>query len=437
MNISSIIKKERQYQQKQLKLIPSENYISEKVMNAVGSVLLNKYAEGQAGKRYYHGNRNIDQIEELCKERALNVFGLTNTGWSVNVQAVTGSIANLAIYSALLEPGDRMLSMFLPDGGHLSHGWKLPDGRPVSFTGKIFDSHFYHVSLETQRFDYDEIDKRAAKVKPKIIISGGTAYPRVINYKRLAEIAHATGALYIADVAHEAGLIAGGAHPSPFEHADIVTMTSRKTLRGPIGSLIFARNPEHADLINRAVFPGLQGGPMINSIAGIAIALEEASQKQFQTYAHQVVKNASSLAEELMKRDFELLTGGTDTHLILIDVRNKQPDGLIAAEILESVDIITNKNTIPDDPKNGNHIPPWRPFGLRIGTPAITTRGMKLKEMKTIAELIDRALTALTFEPDTKASIVQDVCSKSSSLRRVRSEVHKLTALFPIYTDLH
>lgn len=433
MSIPELIQSEKEYQQQQLKLIPSENYVSPAVMEAVGSVLMNKYAEGQAGKRYYHGNKNIDTIENLCKKRALQVFGLTNSKWSVNVQAVTGSIANLAVYTAILEQGDPILSLYLPDGGHLSHGWVLPGGKPVSFTGKIFNSHFYNVSANTGLIDYNEIRTKALKIKPKLIISGGTAYPRVIDFKKLAEIAHDVGARYMADVAHESGLIAGGSYPSPFEYADIVTMTTRKTLRGPIGALIFAKEPEIAEKIDRSVFPGLQGGPMINSIAGIAVALEEAAAPSFAEYTKQIVNNASVLAQELQKRNFNLVTGGTDTHLILIDITNKQPDGYIAADMLEAVDIITNKNSIPAPSEKNDYIPSWRPHGLRIGTPSVTTRGMKEDAMIAISDFIERTISVTAFPAKTHPSDIRKQFANNKKITAIRKEVHALTAAYPIY----
>ncbi|MDD3661865.1 MAG: serine hydroxymethyltransferase [Candidatus Dojkabacteria bacterium] len=431
MDIETLIKRESEYQQKQLKLIPSENYVSPDVRAAVGSVFMNKYAEGQVGKRYYQGNKFADQVEQRCKELALKAFHVDRSSWQVNVQAPTGSIANLAVYSAILEPEDSILSMYLPDGGHLSHGWKLPDGKPVSVSSKFFQSSFYRVSPDTGRFDYDEIEKTVRRVKPRLIITGGTAYPRVIDYQKIGEIAHRNGAYYLADIAHEAGLIAGNAYPSPFPHADIVTMTSRKTLRGPVGALIFSKDSEISKEIDTAVFPGLTGGPMLHSIAGIAVALEEAHTDKFRTYAKQVLKNAQILASELISRDFNLVTGGTDNHLILIDVRNKQPDGLIAAVILESADIITNKNSIP---ANGDlPLSLTRPPGLRIGTPAVTTRGMEEGEMKVIASLIDDALSAVHVEPDTPADDVIAMCSHSTRITELKKQVHSLTGKFPVY----
>lgn len=380
--IYDLIQAEDKRQHDELEMIPSENFVSDAVREAVGSVLMNKYSEGRPGKRYYQGNRLIDQIESLVEKRALAVFNLDPAVWHVNLQCPTGSIANFAVYAALLDPGDKMLGMSLYDGGHLSHGWKLPDGKKISFTSKIYDSHFYNVDPTTRVFDYDQIAKRAQAVKPKIIISGGTAYPREINHQKMREIADSVGAYYMADIAHEAGLVAGGVNSSPFPHAHVVTMTTRKTLRGPIGAMVFVR-AEFADSLDFNIFPGLQGGPMNHSIAGIGVALHEAMQSEFKEYAKQVVKNAQVLAEELIKAGFDVVTGGTDKHLVLIDLRNKNLTGKDAALALEKLGIITNKNTVP-----GETGKPWNPSGLRLGTPALTTRGMKESDMIKIAQKI-------------------------------------------------
>ena len=390
--IYALIQAEEKRQTDELAMIPSENIVSEAVKEAVGSVLMNKYSEGQPGKRYYQGNGNIDAIESLVEQRALQVFGLDSKDWHVNVQPVTGSIANFAVYAALLSPGDRMLAMSLYDGGHLTHGWKLPDGKPISFTSKIYDTYFYNVDPQTEVFDYAQIAQIAAKVKPQILISGGTAYPREIDYAKMREIADSVGAIYMADVAHEAGLIAGGANTSPFPHAHVVTMTTRKTLRGPIGAMIFASKKllgdSVAEKIDFAVFPALQGGPQNHSIAGIGVALHEALQPEFKTYAQQVVKNAQVLAAELKKAGFHVVSGGTDKHLILLDLRNKGISGKDAALALEKVGIITNKNTVP-----GETGKPWNPSGLRLGTPAVTTRGYTEKDMLEVAKKIIATLS--------------------------------------------
>lgn len=393
--IFTLIQNEEKRQQEQIALIPSENFASEAVREAVGSVLMNKYAEGQPFKRYYQGNKWIDEIESLTERRALELFGLTESEWHVNVQAVTGSIANLAVYAALLNPGDRMLGMSLYDGGHLSHGWKLPEGKPISFTSRIFDTYFYTVDPQSRVFDYNQILERAKEVKPQILISGGTAYPREIDHGQMRGIADAVGAYYMADIAHEAGLVAGGANSSPFPHAHIVTMTTRKTLRGPIGAMIFARRdiklkksteftPSNIeDAIDGAVFPSLQGGPQNHSIAGIGVALHEAMQPEFKDYAKQVVANARALADELIKLGFDVVSGGTDKHLVLVDLRRRGWTGKDAAIELEKAGIIANKNTVP-----GETGKPWNPSGLRLGTPAMTTRGWKEKDFIDLSQQI-------------------------------------------------
>jgi glycine hydroxymethyltransferase len=400
--IFDLIKQEESRQLSDIAMIPSENFVSDAVREAVGSVLMNKYAEGQPFKRYYQGNQFIDQIESLVEKRALKAFGLKEEDWHVNVQAVTGSIANFAVYAALLNPGDKMLGMSLYDGGHLSHGWKLPDtGKPISFTSRIYDTHFYSVDPTTKVFDYDVIQNIAKKVMPKILISGGTAYPREINHQRMREIADSIGAIYMADVAHEAGLIIGGANSSPFPYAHVVTMTTRKTLRGPIGAMIFVnktlftpseangevgqkfKDVNIAETVDFAVFPSLQGGPQNHSIAGIGVALHEAMQPEFKNYASQIVKNAQVLANELIKAGFDVVSGGTDKHLVLVDLRNKGLTGKDAALALEKVGIIANKNTVP-----GETGKPWNPSGLRLGTPALTTRGYKEKDMVKVAQKI-------------------------------------------------
>ena len=317
--IYDLIQAEDKRQHDELEMIPSENFVSDAVREAVGSVLMNKYSEGRPGKRYYQGNRIIDQIESLVEKRALALFGLDPSVWHVNLQCPTGSIANFAVYAALLDPGDKILGLSLYDGGHLSHGWKLPEGKKISFTSKIYDTYFYNVDPKTRVFDYDQIAARAQAVKPKILISGGTAYPREINHQKMREIADSVGAYYMADIAHEAGLVAGGVNGSPFPSAHVVTMTTRKTLRGPIGAMVFVRS-EFAEALDFNIFPGLQGGPMNHSIAGIGVALHEASLPEFKVYAAQVIKNAQVLAAELLQAGFDVVTGGTDKHLVLVDL---------------------------------------------------------------------------------------------------------------------
>jgi glycine hydroxymethyltransferase len=391
--IYDLIKAEDQRQHDELEMIPSENFVSDAVKEAVGSVLMNKYSEGQPFKRYYQGNKYIDEIESLVEKRALRAFGLDESEWHVNVQPATGSIANLAVYAALLNSGDRMLAMSLYDGGHLSHGWKLPDtGKPISFTARIFDTHFYSVDATTKVFDYDNIARVAQDIRPQILISGGTAYPREIDHERMREIADSVGAIYMADIAHEAGLVAAGVNHSPFPYAHVVTMTTRKTLRGPIGAMIFTSKKllgdEVAEKIDFAVFPSLQGGPQNHSIAGIGVALHEAMTPEFKKYATQTVKNAQTLATELVKAGFDVVSGGTDKHLLLLDLRSRGWNGKDAALTLEKVGIIANKNTVP-----GETGKPWNPSGLRLGTPALTTRGMTESDMAAIATKITNCLS--------------------------------------------
>ena len=381
-----LISREEERQRSQLLMIPSENITSEQVKKAVGSVLMNKYAEGQPGKRYYQGMKNVDDIESLVEKRALQAFGLDDQKWMVNVQPAGGSIANLAVYNALLNPGDTIMAMSLYDGGHLSHGWQLPDGKKISFTSKIFNPVFYGVDQETGLFDYEKVMEIAKENKPKLIISGGTAYPRQIDHKKLREIADEVGAYYMADIAHEAGLIIAGVNNSPFEFADVVTMTTRKTLRGPVGAMIFAKI-EYGEAIDKSVFPGLQGGPQIHTIAGIGVALFEAMQPAFKQYALDVIENAKELARLLKEGGYDVVTGGTDKHLILVDLRNKNLGGTEIANALESANIIINKNTVP-----GETGKPWRPSGIRMGTPAITTRGVKKEDMIKIYSWIDKVI---------------------------------------------
>lgn len=409
--IDEIIKNEEQRIREQLLMIPSENYVSKAVLRALGSVVINKYSEGQVGKRYYQGSKFIDEIEQLAKEHALKLFKLDPEVWGVNVQAVTGSIANLAVYSALLQVGDSILSMYLYDGGHLSHGWQLPDGKKISFTSKIFNPNYYNVDPNTERFDYDQVEQRALEVKPKIIISGGTAYPRDLDHLRLKEIAGKVGAFYMADIAHEAGLVASGLLNSPFESADVVTMTTRKTLRGPVGTIIFSRK-EFSEEIDRAVMPGLQGGPMNNNIAAIAVALEEAATDQFKEYSRNVILNAKTLAEELRKQDLKIVSGGTDKHLILIDLSDNRFKGKEVAIALEQANIITNKNTIP-----GETSTPWNPSGVRLGTPAITSRGIGVENMQQIALWIRKVIESV--EDDAK-------------LEQIGAEVKDFAVKFPV-----
>lgn len=386
--VFEIIAAEEKRQAETLMMIPSENYTYPEVRQAVGSVLMHKYAEGLPHKRYYQGNRYADEIESLCQERALAAFGLKSDEWMVNVQPHSGSEANLAAISALVEPGGKILSMFLPDGGHLSHGWQT-EGKKLTLTSKVWEVQFYGVEEKSRIFDYEQIEKQALEFKPKLIISGGTAYPREIDYDRLSQIAKKVGAYYLADIAHEAGLVAGGVCRSPFSAkgggqaiADAVTLTTHKTLRGPRGALIFAKK-SLGERINAAVFPGLQGGPHLNTIAGIAVALEKTKTVEFKQYAKQTVANARYLANYLEKSGLDVVSGGTDKHLIVVDLRKSGVAAWFAALALEQAGIIINRNTVPGEKGTALF-----PSGIRLGTPALTARGMKEVEMEQIGKWI-------------------------------------------------
>ena len=395
--IAKLIELEMERQKTTLQLIPSENHCSPAVREALGSILTDKYAEGYPGKRYYGGNQFIDMVKKLFKVE------------HVNVQPHSGSPANAGVYMAVCEPGDTIMGMALPMGGHLTHGSK------PSFSGKFYKSVQYGLDEKTHLFDYAEFEKMAKEHKPKLIWVGGSAYPRIFDFKRLGSIADSVGAYLAADIAHIAGLVAGGVHPSPVPHVHIVTTTTHKTLRGPRGGIIMvtkkgiAKDPELPKKIDKAVFPGLQGGPHENAIAAIAVCLKEASAPGFKNYAEQVVKNAKVLAEELRKYDFTLISGGTENHLLLIDLRNKNITGAQAQDLLESAGMSTNRNSIPYDPAG-----PFKPSGIRMGTPAITTRGMKESQMRQIAFWIN------------------EVISDQKSVKKVRGEIKKFCKKFPL-----
>jgi len=403
--ILDLIKLETGRQQSTLQMIASENHCTPAVRQALGSILTDKYAEGYPGKRYYGGNQFIDKVEALCIDRAKKLFKVEH----VNVQPYSGSPANMAVYVATCEPGDTTMGMALPMGGHLTHGWK------VSATGKFFKPVQYGVDEKTHLINYDEVEKMAKQHKPKLIWVGATAYPRTFDWKRLGAIADSVGAYLAADIAHIAGLVVGGAHSSPVPHVHIVTTTTHKTLRGPRGGMIMVtkkgmkKDPELPKKIDKAIFPGLQGGPHENAISAIAVCLKEASLASFKTYARQVVKNAKVLAEELKKHGFDLVSGGTDNHLLLVDLRSKNVTGAEAQDRLEMAGLSTNKNSIPYDPAG-----PFKPSGLRLGTAAITTRGMKEKEMKQIA------------------SFINHVIGDANSIKKVRQEVAQLCKKFPL-----
>ncbi len=394
--IYQCIKEEEIRQANKLRMIASENYVSKAVLEATGSVLTNKYSEGYAGKRYYEGQQLIDQIETIAIDRAKTLFGAEHA----NVQPYSGSPANLAIYLAFLKPGDTFLGMALPHGGHLTHG------SPVSISGKFFNACSYTLEKETDILDYDTIRKTALEVRPKIIIAGHSAYPRVMDFAKFREIADEVGALLWVDMAHFAGLVAAGVHPSPVPFADVVTTTTHKSLRGPRGAMILCKK-EHATAIDKAVFPGLQGGPHNHTTAAIAVALKEASTDEFKKYQQQVVRNADTLAKELVARGFRLVTGGTDNHLMLIDLNNRNISGKTAAKALDEAGIVLNANSVPFDTRK-----PFDPGGIRLGTPALTSRGFTEKEMKVIAELMDTVITNAEDETIRQECLarVQELC---------------------------
>ncbi len=380
--IFKYINDEARRQKEGIELIASENYVSENVLKAMGSILTNKYSEGYPDKRYYGGNEYIDMIEKECISRAKELFKAEH----VNVQPYSGSPANLAVHLAFLNPGDRTMGMDLSAGGHLTHGFK------VSISGKYFNSVSYGVNKEGY-IDYDEVRKIALEHRPKLIWSGFSAYSRVIDWNEFRKISDEVGAILVADIAHVAGLIAAGQYPSPVGIADVVTTTTHKTLRGPRGAMIMCKE-EYGEVIDKAVFPGLQGGPHNHTTAGIAVALEEAKSNEFKEYAKQIILNSKALSNSLIKKGYTIVSGGTDNHLFLVDTINSvNMSGKEASDILESVNITVNKNSIPNDERK-----PWDPSGVRIGTPAITTRGMKESDMERIAEYIDRALKSKSEE---------------------------------------
>jgi len=386
--IYELLRQEEARQSGSIRLIASENYVSKAVMLASGSCLTNRYSEGYPGKRYYEGQQVTDLIEKTAQDRAKKIFKADHA----NVQPYSGSIANLAAYLALAELGDTIMGLALPHGGHLTHGWK------VSLTGKIFNSVQYNVNGETGRFDFNEIEELAKKHKPKIIIAGATAYPREIDFEIFGQIAKSVGAYLVSDIAHIAGLVVAGVHKSPVPYSDIVSTTTHKTLRGPRGGMLLCKE-EHAKNVDKAVFPGLQGGPHMHTITGIAVALAEADTPEFVAYAKQVIKNAKAASEKLLEYGFNLVSGGTDNHLILIDLRNKDIPGRKLAKALDKAGIITNCNSIPNDPA-----PPFNPSGLRIGMPAITTRGMKEEQACKIASFINKVVENIDNE-----SVIEEV----------------------------
>ena len=379
-----------------IELIASENIVSPAVMAAMGSVLTNKYAEGYPGKRYYGGCQFVDEVEEIARQRACQLFGAEHA----NVQPHSGAQANTAVYFGLLQPGDKIMGMNLSEGGHLTHG------SPVNISGKYFNVVAYGVDPETGRIDYDKLIETAEREKPKLIIAGASAYPRIIDFKKFREAADACGAILMVDMAHIAGLVAGGLHPNPVEYADIVTTTTHKTLRGPRGGLILCKE-EYAKAIDKAVFPGTQGGPLMHVIAGKAVCLGEAMKPEFKTYAQNIVTNAKALADGLLKRDVKLVSGGTDNHLMLVDLSDMDLTGKVLQNNLDEIHITANKNTVPGEKRS-----PFQTSGLRLGTPAVTTRGMKAEDMDVIAECIADSIYDFEGTKDASAAKVQALVQK-------------------------
>ncbi|MGQ9523216.1 MAG: serine hydroxymethyltransferase [Armatimonadota bacterium] len=402
--VAAAIHAEENRQRSNLELIASENYASRAVLEAQGCVMTNKYAEGYPGKRYYGGCENVDVVEDLARERAKQLFGAEHA----NVQPHSGTQANMAVYFTVLEPGDTILAMDLAHGGHLSHG------SPRNFSGKLYNVISYGVDRETERIDYDALASTAKEHRPKLILAGATVYPRVIDFDRFAEIAESVGAIFMADIAHIAGLVATGLHPSPVPTAQFVTTTTHKTLRGPRGGMVMCK-AQYAQDLDRTVLPGMQGGPLMHVIAAKAVCLKEAAQPGFAAYQQQIVRNAKALAEGLLSRGFRLVSGGTDNHLMLVDLTPKDMTGRDAEKALDAVGITVNKNLIPFDTRK-----PLVTSGIRIGTPAVTTRGMKEPEMAVIARLIDEALQAFGDE---------------AAQARVRGQVRELCASFPLFAQ--
>jgi len=393
--VMKLIEMETNRQRKHIELIASENFVTPQVMEAAGSYLTNKYAEGYPAKRYYGGCEVVDMVEDLARDRLKQIFGADHA----NVQPHSGSNANLGVYFAMLKPGDKVLGMNLSQGGHLTHG------SPVNISGTYYNFVAYGVNKDTEIIDYDEVREIALREKPKMIIAGASAYPRSIDFAKFREISDEVGAYLMVDMAHIAGLVAAGLHPNPVPYADFVTTTTHKTLRGPRGGAILCKE-EYAKAIDKAIFPGIQGGPLMHIIAAKAVAFGEALQDDFKAYQQQIIKNAKSLAEGLIKNGFRLVSGGTDNHLILIDVRNKGLTGKKAEALLDEIGVATNKNTIPYDPES-----PFITSGIRIGTPAMTTRGMKEEDMLEIAEIITLALDE-SIDRETIKDRVAKLCDK-------------------------
>ena len=403
--IQEAINKELSRQRDKLEMIASENIVSKAVMQAQGSVLTNKYAEGYPGKRYYGGCEYVDVVEQLAIDRAKKLFGAEYA----NVQPHSGAQANTAVYFALLQPGDTILGMNLTDGGHLTHG------SPVNISGKYFKIIPYGVDKETERIDYDELERLAKEHQPKLIVGGASAYSRIIDFERMAQIAKSVGAYFMVDMAHIAGLVAAGLHPSPVPYADVVTTTTHKTLRGPRGGLILCRDAEFGKQFNKAIFPGIQGGPLMHVIAAKAVAFKEALSDEFKVYQQQVLDNAKALADELVKKRFRIVSGGTDNHLMLVDLRSKNITGKEAQFLLDEIGITANRNTIPFEP-----LSPFVTSGIRLGTPALTTRGLKEDDIREVADII--------------ADVIENR-EDSAVIEAAKAKVQAICKKFPLYEE--
>ena len=401
--IQKAIDQELSRQREKLEMIASENIVSTAVMQAQGSILTNKYAEGYPGKRYYGGCEYVDVVEQLAIDRAKKLFGAEYA----NVQPHSGAQANTAVYFALLEPGDTILGMNLTDGGHLTHG------SPVNISGKYFKIIPYGVDKETERIDYDELERLAKEHQPKLIVGGASAYSRVIDFERMAQIAKSVGAYFMVDMAHIAGLVAAGLHPSPVPYADVVTTTTHKTLRGPRGGLILCRDAEFGKQFNKAIFPGIQGGPLMHVVAAKAVAFKEALSDEFKVYQQQVLDNAKALADELVKKGFRIVSGGTDNHLMLVDLRSKNITGKEAQFLLDEIGITANRNTIPFEP-----LSPFVTSGIRLGTPALTTRGLKEEDIREVADII--------------ADVIENR-EDSAVIEAAKAKVQAICKKFPLY----
>ena len=401
--IQEAINKELSRQRDKLEMIASENIVSKAVMQAQGSVLTNKYAEGYPGKRYYGGCEYVDVVEQLAIDRAKKLFGAEYA----NVQPHSGAQANTAVYFALLQPGDTILGMNLTDGGHLTHG------SPVNISGKYFKIIPYGVDKETERIDYDELERLAKEHQPKLIVGGASAYSRIIDFERMAQIAKSVGAYFMVDMAHIAGLVAAGLHPSPVPYADVVTTTTHKTLRGPRGGLILCRDAEFGKQFNKAIFPGIQGGPLMHVIAAKAVAFKEALSDEFKVYQQQVLDNAKALADELVKKGFRIVSGGTDNHLMLVDLRSKNITGKEAQFLLDEIGITANRNTIPFEP-----LSPFVTSGIRLGTPALTTRGLKEEDIREVADII--------------ADVIENR-EDSAVIEAAKAKIQAICKKFPLY----